>query len=80
MGLRKRIPSSEPRNYGFGTAHRAAATGSISRPQIHTDFETRSLPTLTRSYPRRFTFYVAPPGHSIETRSLPTLTHVLPPI
>src|SRR5262249_22197907 len=40
--------------------------------------ETRSLPTLTRSYPRRFTFYVADPLSSIETRSLPTLTHVLP--
>jgi len=28
-------------------------------------FETRSLPTLTRSYPRRFTFYVALPDRSI---------------
>src|SRR6478752_1860459 len=27
--------------------------------------ETRSLPTLTRSYPRRFTFYVADPISSI---------------
>ena len=27
--------------------------------------ETRSLPTLTRSYPRRFTFYVAEPVSSI---------------
>ena len=27
--------------------------------------ETRSLPTLTRSYPRRFTFYVAEPLSSI---------------
>jgi hypothetical protein len=29
-------------------------------------FETRSLPTLTRSYPRRFTFYVAHPIRSIH--------------
>ena len=28
-------------------------------------FETRSLPTLTRSYPRRFAFYVANPVGSI---------------
>lgn len=28
-------------------------------------FETHSLPTLTRSYPRRFTFYVALPDGSI---------------
>jgi hypothetical protein len=34
-------------------------------------FETHSLPTLTRSYPRRFTFYVADPLSSIETRSFP---------
>jgi hypothetical protein len=31
--------------------------------------ETRSLPTLTRSYPRRFTFYVADPISSIHLRS-----------
>ena len=29
--------------------------------------ETRSLPTLTRSYPRRFTFYLAHPIRSILT-------------
>jgi len=28
-------------------------------------FETRSLPALTRSYPCRFTFYVAHPVRSI---------------
>jgi hypothetical protein len=28
--------------------------------------ETRSLPTLTRSYPCRFTFYVADPISSIQ--------------
>ena len=27
--------------------------------------ETRSLPAFARSYPRRFTFCVAPPSHSI---------------
>ena len=32
--------------------------------------ETRSLPTLTRSYPRRFTFYVAPPSCSIRNSCL----------
>jgi hypothetical protein len=35
------------------------------------NIETRSLPTLTRSYPRRFTFYVADPASSIVSRSLP---------
>jgi hypothetical protein len=29
-------------------------------------FETRSLPALTRSYPRRFTFYVTHPDRSIQ--------------
>ena len=35
--------------------------------------ETRSLPTLTRSYPCRFTFYVARPTRSIrkKPRGLP---------
>jgi hypothetical protein len=36
-------------------------------------FETRSLPALTRSYPRRFTFYVAHPNRSIVSRSLPAM-------
>jgi hypothetical protein len=40
--------------------------------------ETRSLPALTRSYPRHFTFYVAHPIRSIETRSLPALTRSYP--
>jgi hypothetical protein len=30
--------------------------------------ETRSLPTLTRSYPRRFTFYVARPSAPFPNR------------
>jgi hypothetical protein len=29
-------------------------------------FETRSLPALTHSYPRHFTFYVAHPNRSIQ--------------
>ena len=33
--------------------------------------ETRSLPMLPRSYPRRFTFYVADPISSIVSRLLP---------
>ena len=35
-----------------------------TRAESEGDFltETRSLPTLTRSYPRRFTFYVADPS------------------
>jgi len=31
-------------------------------PGYPSAIETRSLPTLTRSYPRRFTFYVAWPA------------------
>jgi hypothetical protein len=31
-------------------------------PGFPSAIETRSLPTLTRSYPRRFTFYVAWPA------------------
>jgi hypothetical protein len=42
------------------------------------EFETRSLPTLARRYPRSFTFYVADPISSIETRSLPTLARRYP--
>ena len=34
------------------------------------EFETRSLPTLTRSYPHRFTFYVADPISSIRSERL----------
>jgi hypothetical protein len=35
------------------------------KQKIFSCFETRSLPALTRSYPRRFTFYVAHPIRSI---------------
>src|SRR5580765_6421957 len=41
----------------------SAETPATVRP---TGFETRLLPTLTRSYPRRFTFYVARPTRSIH--------------
>ena len=34
----------------------------IQVPGYPSAIETRSLPTLTRSYPRRFTFYIAWPG------------------
>jgi hypothetical protein len=34
----------------------------IQVPGFPSAIETRSLPTLTRSYPRRFTFYVAWPA------------------
>jgi hypothetical protein len=45
-----------------------AALPSMSRDSIRSirSIETRSLPTLTRSYPRRFTFYVADPISSIK--------------
>ena len=33
------------------------------------DLETRSLPALARSYPRRFGFYVARPAHSIPLKT-----------
>src|SRR5262245_27633343 len=36
--------------------------------------ETRSLPAFARSYPRRFTFCVAPPSHSILPFSFLLLT------
>src|SRR6266508_972914 len=55
--------------------HSVAATSQLcllSRKSL-SSIETRSLPALTRSYPRHFTFYVAHPIRSIETRSLPTL-------
>src|ERR1043166_1916627 len=34
------------------------------------NLETRSLPALARSYPRRFAFYVARPAHSILLKIL----------
>ena len=42
----------------------------IQVPGFPSAIETRSLPTLTRSYPRRFTFYVAWPAAPFAT-----LTH-----
>ncbi len=37
-----------------------------SKQRSQKGFETRLLPTLTRSYPCRFTFYVADPISSID--------------
>ena len=42
--------------------------------------ETRSLPTLTRSYPRRFTFYVADPISSIRRGHAAAMRADLPAI
>ena len=41
--------------------------GVISKKKMG-PIETHSLPTLTRSFPRRFTFYVAHPTRSIHHR------------
>jgi hypothetical protein len=46
-------------------------SGSCRIAFLKCSIETRSLPAFARSYPRRFTFYVAHPIRSIETRSLP---------
>ena len=43
----------------------AAVTGHVALPRR--SIETRSLPTLTRSYPRHFTFYVAEPSTPFAT-------------
>ena len=40
--------------------------------------ETRSLPTLTRSYPRRFTFYVARPARAPFASSRPPTVKLAP--
>src|SRR5438445_13795982 len=43
----------------------AAATLTVHLARSHSSIETRSLPTLTRCFPRSFTFYVAPPTLSL---------------
>src|SRR5438045_28587 len=48
---------------------RALPTGHVAHPTR--SIETRSLPTLTRSYPRSLTFYVADPVSSVVSRLLP---------
>jgi len=54
----------------FRLAHlcRSRPRGSIREQvvELEKSFETPSLPTLTRSYLRRFTFYVADPLSSIR--------------
>jgi len=48
---------------GSGSGSSGAQLSQVkSRTPRSACFETRSLPTLTRSYPRRFTFYVADPS------------------
>src|SRR6266496_4297072 len=92
--LRCRLPARLklvcfPAHSPLSTAALPSMSLSPSAPFLHSrrvlcrsrprgSIETRSLPTLTRSYPRRFTFYVADPVSSIETRSLPTLTRSYP--
>src|SRR6516162_6924852 len=39
--------------------------------KVATDFETRSLPTFPRCFPRSVTFFVARPIRSIVSRQLP---------
>ncbi len=58
--LTRSLPAHSPSPLGFCNPCRSTPVGSI---------ETRSLPTLTRSYPRRFTFYVAPPSCSIREQA-----------
>src|SRR5262249_56895550 len=56
------------RHIGIWSHDRLLHSSFISLPCLRAQrawFETRSLPTLTRSYPRRFTFYVALPDRSI---------------
>src|SRR4029077_760409 len=43
-----------------------ANSATCQRPTAPTRFETRSLPALSRSYPRHFTFHVAHPVRSIQ--------------
>jgi hypothetical protein len=56
-----------------GSVHSLLPSQSGSCRIAHpiSSIETRSLPTLTRSYPCRFTFYVADPISSIVSRQLP---------
>ena len=66
-------------NYGSGTSTSGFVTAVTIRlnDQTESGLETRSLPTLTRSYPRRFTFYVADPSAPLKlVRS--QLAHRLP--
>ena len=60
------------------TALRACIYATIILVAAGQVIETRSLPTLTRSYPRRFTFYVADPSAPFSTRwAMPRSTNLL---
>jgi hypothetical protein len=48
-----------------------SGSSAAQRSQTESGIETRSLPTLTRSYPRRFTFYVADPSAPLKLVRLP---------
>jgi hypothetical protein len=50
---------------GRGRCGRHGRQGAAILVRVMGIIETHSLPTLTRSYPRRFTFYVAAPVSSI---------------
>ena len=82
-GIAVQVDSFTPALSAFGLPIYVAPlpAGSIQRvchdtldfiqvPGYPSAIETRSLPTLTRSYPRRFTFYVAWPAAPFAT-----LTH-----
>jgi hypothetical protein len=51
------------------TACPRGLTGHVAL--LSRSIETRLLPTLTRSYPRRFTFYVADPSAPLKLVRLP---------
>ena len=71
-----RAANARPRHYRAGNCRRSTSSsrpvrqllGNWFREGLAADsrIETRSLPTFTRSYPRRFTFYVAHPIRSIR--------------
>jgi len=66
FAIRRKI-ALERRHYGCEhTADALARAKTIDCGIVrHFLIETRSLPTLARSYPRSFAFYVASPGRSI---------------
>ena len=61
----------------IGAVHEVCPPHMLGLPNRVAGFpgliETRSLPTLTRSYPRHFTFYVARPTRSIRSSQPPAV-------
>ena len=53
---------------GVRTCELTPAGETAAAADLREDIETRSLPALTRSFPRHFTFYVADPISSILSR------------